>query len=203
MTLLTAGLLTAGLLTACSAGDDDSYNAQYQYVEYNDINAGIYDGAWTVNKLEVDTARLEVTNVLKLRLPEWYLVISCFEKEYYSSLQPFIFEYKGQPVVISFRNQGYTTDATFNSITSTEKQFNGTVFFNNTSFVVAIDGVEHRVDLLSNEPGNAVYRNDNGQWTIGLTVTAFNVTNMETHEEEMRTPQKPIVLYFNTKNRIR
>ena len=77
------------------------------------------------------------------------------------------------------------------------------MLFNNVSFTVAIDGVDHRVDLLSGEPGNAVYRNDNDQWTIGLTVTSFYVTNLETREEQARTLNTPIVLYYNTKNRIR
>ena len=197
-------LLTAGLLTACSAGDDDSYDAQDQYAEYNDINAGIYDGEWTVNKQVVDTARLVVTDVLTVRLPEQYLGISCFEKEYASSAWPIVsIEYNGQPSVIRFKDQGYTDKATFNSLLTTGSNYDGAMLLTHASFVIAVDGVDHRVDVLSDEPGNAVYRNDNGQWTIGFTVTAFHVTNMETLEEQMRTPHKPIALYYSTKKRIR
>lgn len=190
------------LLAACSAGDADSDIYQFDASEKSQY--AVYDGEWTVNKQVVDTARLEVTSVLKLRLPELYLGISCFEKEYASSIMPIVsFEYNGQPSVIRFKDQGYTDYASFNSLSSMEKSYGGTLLFTQASFVVAVDGVDHRVDVLSNEPGNAVYRNDNGQWTIGFTVTAFNVTNLETNEEQMRTPHAPIPLYYSTKERIR
>lgn len=196
--LMVLGMLSGCLLAACSVEDAESYAGEDKFFYDGDQHA-VYDGEWTVNRQVVDTARLEVTKVLKVRLPEEYLGASCFENDEALSAG----KYKGQPVVIPFRYEGYTDYATFNSISSTEKNYNGTVLFNSVSFTVAVDGVDYRVDLLSDEPGNAVYRNDNGQWTIGFTVKSFLVTNQETHEEQMRTPHTPIALYYNTKNRIR
>ena len=194
-------LLAWGFLTACSDFENDEtaevmYAASPQYA--------VYDGEWTMNKQVVDTARLEVTKVLKVRLPEKYLGTLCFGGEYADDNHALsISEYKGQPISIPYRYEGYSTNAVFSSIPSTEKSYDGVMLFNNVSFTVAIDGVDHRVDLLSGEPGNAVYRNDNDQWTIGITVTSFYVTNLETREGQVHTPNTPIVLYYNTKNRIR
>lgn len=202
--LMVLGILSGCFLTACSVDDADSFDANNEYLSADYPYGAVYDGEWTVDKVVMDTARLEVTNVLKLRLPEQYLGISCFEREYTSSASPIVsFEYSRQPSVIRFKDQGYTDYASFNSLSPTEKNYDGTMLFTQASFIVAVDGVDHRVDVLSNEPGNAVYRNDNGQWTIGFTVTAYNVTNLETHEEQVRTPHKPISLYYSTKNRIR
>lgn len=190
------------MLAACSVDDvDDFTNMATQDQVGRDA---VYDGEWTVNKQVVDTARLEVTDVLKLRLPEFYLGISCFEKEHVTSVGPFhSFEYKGLPTIIAYKDQGYTDYALYNSLTATEKDYNETLLFNHASFIVAIDGVDHRVDLLSDEPGNAIYRYDTGQWTIGFTINTYNVTNLDTFEEQVRTPHKPFTLYYSTKNRIR
>lgn len=198
---LIASLLMACMLTACTVNDAEGVKdlGSYLDVQYYDV----YEGEWTINKELVDTARLEVTDVLKIRLPEAYLGASCFEKEYVSSMKPFHIVYKGQPVVIPFKDQGYTNNATFNSISSAEKSYNGTTLYHHASFTVTIDGVNHRVELLSEEPGSAIYRNDSGLWTIGFTVNKFCVKNMETYEEEVRTPNKPIVLYYNATKRIR
>ena len=201
MRLGLTALLAWGFLTACSDFENDEtaevmYAASPQYA--------VYDGEWTMNKQVVDTARLEVTKVLKVRLPEKYLGTLCFGGEYADDNHALnIGEYKGQPISIPYRYEGYSTNAVFSSIPSTEKSYDGVMLFNNVSFTVAIDGVDHRVDLLSGEPGNAVYRNDNDQWTIGITVTSFYVTNLETREEQVHTPNTPIILYYNTKNRIR
>ena len=191
------------ILSACKGPDEDIAD-----VRSNLSKTGVsfigksFNGVWTVDKQVVDTARLEVTDVFRVRLPEVYLGAACFEKEYVSSAWPHHIEYKGQPSVIQFKDQGYTEYAIFNSLLLTEECYDGTTLFTHTSFVVAVDGVDHRVDVLSDEPGNAVYRSDNGQWAIGFTVTAFIVTNLETHEEQIRTPHKPIALYYNTKERI-
>lgn len=186
------------LLAACSV-DDAENSAVYMKYDENFVQHAVYDGEWTVNKQVVDTARLEVNGVLKVRLPEDYLSRLCFPDRI-SAAAP---KLKGEPAVIFFNDQGYTATALFNSITSTEKKFDGMTFFIDVSFTVAIDGVDHRVDLLSNKPGNAVYWNDNDQWTIGITITSFYVTNLATSEEQVRTPDTPVILYYNTKNRIR
>ena len=190
------------LTVSCSQEEDQIKDLQAQI---DRTKLMIYDGEWTINKQVVDTARLEVINgqVLRVRLPEIYLEISCFEKEHASSAKPFSIAHKGLPAIILLQNQGYSEKAEFNSITAAEISDQGTTFFSNLSFYVTIDDVDHQVDLLSDEPGNAIYRNDNGQWTIGFTVNAFRVTNQNTLEMQMRTPLKPITLYYNTKERIR
>ena len=200
---LIATLLTACMLTACSAGDaeDAAFNDKNAAVVYN----GVFDGEWTVNKQVVDTARLEVTDVLKIRLPEAYLGTSCFEEEYFSSLAHSI-KYKGVPTVIQFKDQGYSDYATFLSVWTPKdpKEFSGRgLFFNQASFYATINGVDYRVDLLSDELGFAMYLYDNGLWTIGFFVNSFLVTNLETQEEQVRTPHSPIPLIYNAKNRIR
>ena len=203
MALMAWVLLSVYLLAACSVDDAESFDGE-ENMFFDTQQHAVYDGEWTMNKHVVDTARLEVTNVLKVRLPEKYLCISCFDNSYAPSADSnWSVEYKGQPTVIPFVNQGYTDIATFSSLSSTEKSYNGTVLFNSVSFTVAVNGVDHRVDLLSNELGNAVYRNDNGLWTIGLTVSSFLVTNLETQEEQIRTPSTPIALYYNARTRIR
>ena len=189
------------MLTACSTDDAD---ARPQYMDDAPHANAVYDGEWTVNKTVVDTARLEVTpNGLKLRLPEYYLTLSCFEMEAFSSAIPFRHECMEQPVVIPFRNQGYTDNATFINLNTAEKNYGGMSFFNYASFNVSVNGASYRVALLSNEPANAVYRNDNGLWTIGLPIERFLVTNIETNEEQVRTPHNPFTLYYNAKERIR
>ncbi len=190
------------LLSACSVDDGDSYDAMIE----NSFNQqyAVYNGEWTVNKEVIDTARLEVTSVLRVRLPEFYLGVCCFEKEYSSSSMPVrIIEYKGQPAIIPLNYVGYTTSATFNSLSPGEKNYDGRILFSNAAFYVAIDGVDHRVEVLSDEPGSAVYNYDNDLWTIGFTVTAFCVTNMATNEQEMHTPHTPQTFYYSTRQRIR
>jgi len=195
-------LLTMCWLASCSTDDTNDQMVVYDLENITYGGQGIYEGEWTVNKQVVDTARLKVTNVFKVRLPEAYLGFLCFEEEYYSSVNPSIIEYRKQPVTLSYIDQGYTTNAIFSSFSSTEKSYNGTMLFTNVSFTVAINGVDHQVDLLSEEPGSAVFRNDNGLWTIGITINNFLVTNTQTHEVQMRAPHAPIALYYNAKKRI-
>lgn len=57
--------------------------------------------------------------------------------------------------------------------------------------------------LLSDGPMNAIYRNDTGLWTIGITVSAFRVRNEDTSEEQVRRLRIPIALYYSAKERIR
>ena len=185
------------LLTACSVDDADSYDAQPSMDA--GIQNAVYDGEWTVNKQVVDTARLEVTDALKLRLPEDYLAALCFpDKSGASTPKP-----KGQPVVIQYRNQGYSTAATFSDFVSTEKSFGGWVNFNQASFIVAIDNVDYRVDLFCDVTGSAIYRHDTGLWTIAIPIGTFLITNLQTQEEsECRLPST-ITIYYNAKQRIR
>ena len=82
----------------------------------------------------------------------------------------------------------------FNVIKSTQKSYNGTLYFCHASFVVGIDGVKYRIDLLSQEQGYAVY---NGLWSIGIPISILLVTNTETQEERGCPLPEPITLYYN------
>lgn len=191
-------LLNVCLLMSCSVddeGDNDSLRSQFAGVQV--IYSG--SGEWTVNQQVVDTARLEVTDVLKVRLPEYYLGASCFEQEYLSSSHSYRFEYLGQPAVMPYRVQGYSSNTVYCVLGATEISSSGTPHVNQPSFMVVIDGVTYRVDLFSEEQGNVIYRPDVGLWTIGLSVSSFLITNLSTNEIEVRVPRAPITLYYNTK----
>ena len=195
-------LLATCSLTACSTDDADSMSGDALWAIEG--KHAVYDGEWTADKHVLDTARLEVNGVLKVRLPEMYLGVACFEREYFSSMTPASVRYSGHPVMLLFTAQGYTEQASFNLLSSYSKTYTDQKqHYNIASFVVIVNGVEQRVDVLTDEPGNAVYRNDTGLWTIGFTVTAFCVTNMLTGDIEMRIPHKPLELYYNATRRIR
>ena len=212
--LLALCMTALMLFAACAPGGEDE-NPEMQTIDPYEkggksekdgsdaVQLMIYDGEWTVNKQVVDTARLEVSDRLKLRLPEGYLGVCCFEKEYLSSSNPKIIEYKGHPAAILLKNTGYTDAANYYTFRSTAEIYGGVLLFSQASFIVDIDGVEHLVSLLSREPGNVIFRYDNGLWTIGLTINAFSIMNLETSEVEMRTPRTVISLYYNAKERIR
>lgn len=192
------------LLTACSVEDDDS-NAEYMYGNDSVVPQALYDGEWTVNKQVVDTARLEVNGVLKVRLPEDYLTRLCFAElsSVTSEKAETMTVLKGQPAVIHFTDQGYTTTTSFANIGVAESSLNGVVMFSHASFTVALNGVDYRMELLSKEPGTAVYRNDTGLWTIAIPVGAFLVTNLNTQEESEHQLPSAVTIYYNAKKRIR
>ena len=192
------------LLTACSVEDADS-NAENMYSNDSVVPQALYDGEWTVNKQVVDTARLEVNGVLKVRLPEDYLTRLCFAElsSVTSGKAEQMAMLKGQPAVIHFTDQGYTTTTSFANIGVAESSLNGVVMFSHASFTVALNGVDYRMELLSKEPGTAVYRNDTGLWTIAIPVSAFLVTNLNTQEESEHQLPSAVTIYYNAKKRIR
>lgn len=210
---LMACVLTACLLTACSVGDDKLD----KQLSVNDMVVGAYgavfDGEWTVNKQVVDTARLEVLDVLKVRLPEEYLVACCYPDKGESGTQPnSSVEYEGQPAMIPYINQGYTSNVTFAYLSADKSGTNGMDsndgangigLFNSASFTVTIDGVEYYIALLSEEMGTALYINDTGLWTIGIPISSFHIVNKETNERKVHTLPTPITIYYNAKKRIR
>lgn len=209
--VLTACLLTACLLTACSDGDDRLDKQSSAKDAADVVQSAVFEGEWTVNKQVVDTARLEVSNVLKVRLPvEYLLTLFCPAYVELSTQSKHYFEFEGQPVVIPYLSQGYTNDATFNHLVPTSKDgsdgrdsANGmTSLVTNAYFTVAIDGVAYRIDLLSEQAGTALYKNDTGLWTIGIPISYFYVTNTETNEGSLRQLPTPITIYYNSKKRI-
>ena len=199
-------LLVACMLTACSNGYDDSLDKLIVNYSEGDVQSVVFEGEWTVNKLVVDTARLEVSDVLKVRLPEEYLLNFCYPDRIELSTHPnHSYECEGQPVMIPFRNQGYTNNFTFNDLVSEDKAgANGmTPLVYNASFTVAIDGVAFRIALFSEQTGTALYNNDTGLWTIGIPISSFYVTNTETNVVKVCSPPAPITIYYNAKKRIR
>ena len=98
--ILAASML---ILSACKGPDEDIADVRSNLSQTGVSFIGkSFNGVWTVDKQVVDTARLEVTDVFRVRLPEVYLGAACFEKEYVSSAQPHYIEYKGAPAVITF-----------------------------------------------------------------------------------------------------
>ena len=194
--ILMAVLATAMLmLTACSDGSDDDImdlRSQISVGEYK-----LYNGEWSVNGEVIDTVQLieeKKEQIFIIILPERYLTVCCFGEELTSNTWPYSPEYKGDRVVIMTSNQGYTNETMFNVIKSTQKSYNGTLYFCHASFVVGIDGVKYRIDLLSQEQGYAVY---NGLWSIGIPISILLVTNTETQEERGCPLPEPITLYYN------
>ena len=68
------------MMVACSTDFGDSMLPQDddKAVPKAQSEQVTYEGEWTCDKQVIDTARLEVTNVLRLRLPEEYLRNLCF-----------------------------------------------------------------------------------------------------------------------------
>lgn len=188
MAVLATAML---MLTACSDGSDDDImdlRSQISVGEYK-----LYNGEWSVNGEVIDTVQLieeKKEQIFIIILPERYLTVCCFGEELASSGH----EYKRDRVVIMTSNQGYTNETMFNVIKSTQKSYNGTLYFCHASFVVGIDGVKYRIDLLSQEQGYAVY---NGLWSIGIPISILLVTNTETREERGCPLPEPITLYYN------
>ena len=196
-------LLTAGVLTACSVDDDKRPEADLSNFssDKSGLQSAVYDGVWTIDKQEVDTARLEVTDVFRVRLPEQRLAAYCLEEEFESGvLSPAQLACSGQPVIMPFVNQGQTESAMYNSITPIGTSNNG---YYTLSFVLTIGGTDHSVALLSDGPMNAVYRYDTGLWTIGITISAFRIRNEDTSEEQVHRLRTPITLYYSAKERVR
>ena len=78
MAILAAGML---MLSACKDADSGVYDDVRSPVSAAEpySKRESFTGEWTVGKQVVDTARLEVSEVLRVRLPEAYLVSLCFD----------------------------------------------------------------------------------------------------------------------------
>ena len=202
-------LLVACMLTACSNGNDDSI-AETQMNDAKDIvQSEVFEGEWTVDKEVVDTACLEVTSVLKVRLPEAYLTGLCFKEviAHWNALL-YKFSYTGQPVMFPLRNEGSTSNASFHDVTQSETSYNDARYFINASYDVLLNSslngtYPFRLELLSKEPASAVYRNDNGLWTIALPVSTFLVTDLDNQTQGEIPLPAPVTLYYNATKRIR
>ena len=199
--------------------DDTGYIATEAPVSENGINTtySVFDGEWTVNKQEVDTARLEVLGSrLRVRLPERYLMRLCL-----SYLDSTKFDYmsdvndglsgndvpeelpKSEPVDLISTIQGYSENAQFSTISSNVISYDNETVFTNGYFYAQIYGTSCQIDLLSKESGSIVYRMDTGLWTIALTVSGFLVTRLDTDMQMVCHLPIAATLYYNAKERIR
>jgi hypothetical protein len=171
-----------------------------------------YNGEWTVNQQVVDTARLDVTDVLSVRLPETFLTHLCFSQSgaenalsYYSEIDGVkASEIKplGLPTAIEIKDQGYTDEAVFSYFSAKALVNDGMTVYRSAYFLVTINGTKYHVELLSSDKGSAIRMSDTMGWTIAITVNGFCVTNTMNYEEKYISIN-PITLYYNTTERIR
>ena len=201
MAIMAAGML---MLSACKDADsgvyDDVRSPISEAESYSKSES--FTGVWTVDKQVVDTARLEVTEVLRVRLPEAYLTSLCFNSGTDKASAPDAIEPMGIAAKIEIRNQGYTNEAIFSDFTASAEKHDSTTLYRSAYFVVNINGDNYVVELLSTENGSAVYREDTMGWTIAIPIDRFRITNVKTLEERVKRLDNPITLYYNTKERI-
>ena len=206
------------LTVACSAEDADSYDAPLQPETTLSVAAsGVYEGEWTVNRQVVDTARLVVVdNVIQIRLPEKYLLSTCFglygdkwgdnvpDEDDISSVGNLVsYEPHDTPVTVQMLAQGYSEQSQYMSFAGALMLDGGSPLrFNNCSFEATVDNVPYRIDLLAGETATAVLQNATGQWTLGIPIDAFLVSNLETGEVELNEISSTTI-YYNTKKKIR
>ena len=205
MAILATGML---MLSACTVEDEEKSDVRSNIQATEAIGVS-YNGEWTVDKQVVDTARLKMTDVLTVRLPEAYLVSLCFSglTEEYGTDKATLstgtaIEPMGQPIKIVVKDQGYTNDAVFSDFMNTAEKYDSTTLYRSAYFVVNVNGDNYVVELLSTENGNAVYRADTMGWTIAIPIDRFRITNVKTLEERVKRLANPITLYYNTKERI-
>jgi hypothetical protein len=146
--------------------------------------------------------------VLRVRLPEAYLAGLCFgssigndgtdKADASIGIEP-----TGHPIEIEIRDQGYTNAAVFSDFIPSAETFDGVTLYRTAFFVVNVSGVNYLVELLSTENGNVVYRADTMGWTIAIPIDRFHITHIQTLEEREQRLDKPITLYYNTKERTR
>jgi len=210
-------VISSLMLTACSeGGDGDLADVRSSISASSALVLASYNGEWTVNFQVVDTARLDVSDVLRVRLPETFLAHLCFSQsaaDYASSEKSGVntdgettttsdVKPLGLPTKIEIKDQGYTNEAVFSNFCADASVNDGTTVYKPAYFLVTINGTKYLVELLSTEEGSAIQRLDNGGWTLAITVNGFCVTNTENFEEKFISIP-PFTLCYNTKERIR
>ena len=196
-------------MAACANDSDMLCYEPPRFDAYSDA-AGIYDGEWTVNKQVVDTARLEVSDELKLRLPEDYLTRLCFPDNSgadsnatlgsdQESPQP-----KGIPMVFKLLAQGYSEQMELYNFSYAMFNLNdGEQVYSIGYYYVTIAGVDYRIDLRGNDYGNAIFRLDTSLWTAGLSIKSFMVSEINKNVWREQSLSQPVTIYYNAKTRIR
>lgn len=202
--LLVAALAT---MSGCSIDGDEGAKADMQSQQSDErvYITGIYEGEWTVNKQVVDTARMVVraNGEILLRLPESYLLGLCFpDRTDTSPVEP-----GNTAGLIGLDQQGYSETSQYMSFASEKLQAaDAGRFFVSCSFMATIGDKPYSIGLLSYETATAVVQNATGQWTIGITVNAFSLTNLilpANEPEQVKLLPNTVTIYYNTKQRIR
>lgn len=155
-----------------------------------------YEGEWTCDKQVIDTARLEVTNVLRLRLPEEYLRNLCFPTQSSYTLM-------GQPAELAHQQQGYTDWTQFYALVMPTMREDGKILYHPAAFSLKTADADYRVELWSKEGGNAIYRMDTNLWTICISVDRFTVINQTTQQQRNQDLPETVTLYYTAKRRIK
>ena len=208
--LLLVWLMALTVFTACSKGGDDYMINYYHDKGTTGATGGkgekgdkgdfeVYDGEWTVNKQVVDTARLELSGMLKLRLPEAYLTQLCFpDRSGAEEPKP-----KGLPMEAKLLAQGGSSQMELYSFITKIDDSSGVVFYGAGYFYVTMDGADYQIDLLCSESGSVIFRWDTEMWTIGIPIKRVLITNMSTYKVQQKPLSTPVTIYYNTKQRIR
>ena len=204
---IALSVLIMVLLVGCATEDgDDAVKMNADITTPTDhVGYGIYSGEWTVNKQVVDTARLIVTDKLSMRLPENYLTRLCLQHD--STLRN-IPDYDGAPKtqgtvnVIRFTIQGYSDNALFSTFFSAFSESGSENYYIPASFEASIGGYPFRIDLLSTESCNLLYREDTGLWTIVISIIGFHTNCLDTGEQTECKLPAPVTLYYNARERI-
>ena len=199
-------LLTAimSLTIACSTDDADAYSYTDKTTNYMaDEEGAIYEGEWTVNQQVVDTARLVVANnMLQLRLPEDYLFSTYILPRITS--ENGAYEFDNDPIDIHVAPQGYSETSQYMSFSSETLQSNDSPRWYTPGSFLALGSTPYQILLLSKENATAVYQNTTGQWTLGIPIDGFLLTNLflSTHQSELMELPITVTIYYNTKRRI-
>jgi hypothetical protein len=191
-----AAMLTICMLTACSGDDNEAYMS---FADTNNaMPTAIYEGEWTVNKQVVDTARMKVSNVLTLRLPEAYLATLCFPNTA-TGVKP-----KGIPVELQIPQSpiGYTEKAEFVYLLSDMNSYGDERLYCHASFFATVGDADYRIDLVSSEICNAVISKDTGLWTLCIPINGFLITDMATREERICQLPATVTIYHHSTKRI-
>lgn len=205
---LTFALLIAAALTACTTDDADTYrNMQMANL---DQPAALFDGEWTVDRQLVDTARLEVSDVLKVRLPESYLTYFCFGSVPYSIddpsdtfTEPVSYHYTHEPITVSYQVQGYSENTQLYLAQSSTYTAAGQTLYIAGSYELKFGDVSYRVSLISDDPPTIIHRLDTDLWTIAITIRDFHITNLNINQQIILPQHAPLTLYYNATRRIR
>ena len=209
--ILTLAILITAVLTACTTDDAEGFSEME--MAYPNFPTTLYDGEWTVDHQKIDTARLEVSNVLKVRLPEQYLT-RCYLREHYdlfsepwyyavdgvSDFSPF--RYTHQPTSVSYQVQGYSESTKLYLAQTSTYTAAGKTFYVAGGYQFELNHIHYSVNIISDTAPTIIHRLDTGLWTIAITIRDFHITNLNTGLQIILPQQSPLTIYYNATRRL-